>query len=428
MTNQTTQLSIQELYARVGQLLKRDINLFRGLTINGVSIDKKLEEHPTFPSIYCNGTSSLINGNKEAKYSINLKIPNATITALKNENPLASESGTKYDIIIDDINVSPSGQITVTVMSIKETGLSDRELLNRRLTAYCEQKGYLGVQKRHLPRFVRSVAAITSDSSTILDDILSNLNLQPHKIRIHKCKTSDEIAEAISSNNDLDITVLFRGGREDEHMAIFSSERIIDAIMQSKVPVCIALGHEVDRPFIYTVGDHDYSTPSAFAKSIAELNQLAINDQASLFLKVKERLIDIKNASLNFVSLRQERVENLCKQIVIAKIKGIEIAEKKVGGYIDSVKVKAISAIELKKKNIDLVINEIVYTQKNFIDKSLNNIEWLSSELIEKEKAKQKAETIQKKVNEDKKNIIIVFGIILIVLISYIIYLLSNNG
>lgn len=70
-----------------------------------------------------------------------------------------------------------------------------------------------------------------------------------------------------------DIIVLFRGGREDEAMGIFSHESIIDAIVKSKIPVCAALGHELDQPFICTIADKEHSTPSAFAKAIKEHNE-----------------------------------------------------------------------------------------------------------------------------------------------------------
>lgn len=418
MTNTAVPLSIQELYTKVSQLLSNNLSLFRGLTISGVSIDIKLAENPTYPNVYCKGTSEQLKGNKKAKNSINLKIPNSTITVLKKENPLISASGTKYDIIIDNIDVSPSGQITATAMSIKETGLSDRELLNRRLTAYCEKKGYFGLQKRPLPYFVRSVVAITSDNSTISDDILSNLKLPLNKIIIYKCKTSGEIAKAIASNTNLDITVLFRGGREDEHMAIFSSEDIIDAIRHSKVPVCIALGHEIDRPFVYAIGDHDYPTPSAFAKAIAELNQNAKKDQLQLFNSIKDKLINITHTAFNQVTLKQERVENLCKQIVIAKIKGIEIIEKKIDTCIDATKTNAIFAIDLRNKQIEFFVNNIIHHKISSIERSLYTIERLANEA----KARQETKKIQSKATKYQRSLIAVLGIIVIAFITYLLF------
>ena len=214
-TDNLENLTIQDLYKKVNLLLNNNLGIFKGLVISGVSIDKELIESTTYQQIFCTGTSTLSNGTKESKFSINLKIPNTAISQLKADNPTGGARGTKYDVCIEKIDISTLGLITVSTSWIREAGLSDRELMNRRLFKYCTDNRHFNRQKRNLPRLITSVLAITSDSSTIADDILSNLNMPERKVRIVRCKTSDEIAAQIRANTFADITVLYRGGRED---------------------------------------------------------------------------------------------------------------------------------------------------------------------------------------------------------------------
>lgn len=176
-TDNSEHLTIQDLYTKVNLLLNQNLDAFKGLVISGVSIDKELLESTAYQQIFCTGTSALSSGSKESKFSINLKIPNTAISQLKAENPTGGARGTKYDVCIEKIEISTLGLITISVSWVKEAGLSDRELMNRRLFKYCTDNGHFNRQKRDLPRLITSVLAITSDSSTIADDILSNLNI-----------------------------------------------------------------------------------------------------------------------------------------------------------------------------------------------------------------------------------------------------------
>ena len=61
-------------------------------------------------------------------------------------------------------------------------------------------------------------------------------------------------------------------------MNMFSEEAVLMAIHKSKKPVCVALGHDNDKPFVYNIADQTFSTPSSFGKSIADHNNGVIYD------------------------------------------------------------------------------------------------------------------------------------------------------
>lgn len=439
------ELSIQDLYAKVNLLLNNNLDAFKGLVISGVSIDKELIESTTYQQIFCTGTSALSNGSKESKFSINLKIPNTAISKLKADNPTGGARGTKYDICIGKIEISTLGLITVSASWVKEAGLSDRELMNRRLYKYCTDKGHFNRVKRDLPRLITSVLAITSDSSTIADDILSNLNMPERKVRIIRCKTSDEIAAQIRANTFADITVLYRGGREDEHMGMFSSESIIEAIATSKAPVCIALGHEIDRPFIYSIGDQEYSTPSAFAKAIAQINQGAKSDMAQSFARLKDILYGIGNALRNSIDASSECIENTCHKIYTSRINMVELLDRRISGFSDTIAEKISSSIELKKKNINSIVLDILHIKKNIIDERRNRIDSIVLNILHVKKniiderqnrIEQLSTSITNSVNtqelqhkaaDEKRNLTYVFIAIIIAMLAAFWYFVVKN-
>lgn len=422
-TDNLENLTIQDLYKKVNLLLNNNLSIFKGLVISGVSIDKELIESTTYQQIFCTGTSTLSNGTKESKFSINLKIPNTAISQLKADNPTGGARGTKYDVCIEKIDISTLGLITVSTSWIREAGLSDRELMNRRLFKYCAENGHFNRQKRNLPRLITSVLAITSDSSTIADDILSNLNMPERKVRIVRCKTSDEIAAQIRANTFADITVLYRGGREDEHMNMFSSESIIESIATSNVPVCIALGHEIDRPFIYSIGDLEYSTPSAFAKAIAQINQTAKSDMSQSFSRLKELFYDIRDVLRNSIDACSERIENTCHKIYTSRINMIELADRRISGFSGAIAEKINGSIELKKKNIDSTVLNILHIKKNFIDERKNRIENLATQITNA----VNTQTLQSNAADEKRSLVTIFIAIIIAILLFFWYFVTKN-
>jgi exonuclease VII large subunit len=423
MSDNPEQLTIQGLYTKVNYLLNNNLDAFKGLVIVGVSIDKELRENTSYQHMFCAGTSAITNGSKESKYNINLKIPNFTITQLKKDNPAGGSCGTKYDICIGNIEISALGQITVSAAWVKENGLSDRELMNRRLFKYCTDKGHFNRSKRDLPRLVTSVYAITSDSSTIADDILSNLNMPERKVRIIRCRTSEEIASHIKTNTFADITVLYRGGREDEHMNMFSSESIIEAITSSSVPVCIALGHEIDRPFIYNIGDQEYSTPSAFAKTIAQINQDTKNDMKQSFARLTMRFSEIGNTIRDSIKASSERVEYMCQKIHASQINTVELAQQRISGISRAIREKISGSIELKKKKIDAIFHNILHIKKNLIDEQHNRIEQLATSIINSVTTQE----LHYKAADEKRNLVYVFIVIIITLLVAFWYFSRKN-
>lgn len=367
-------LSIEELYKKVNLLLVNNLTFFQGLTLTDISIDKelKLEGYKYF---YCSGT----NKKNEKNLSINLQIPATLIQEyfkdLSKEDK--ERKGVKFDLVIQELSIQEySGKITIIPSKIKETGVSERELLRRRLHKYCQEKNYYARTKQLLPRIVTSILAITSKSSEIKDDLLSNLNIPSNKVHIVYCSTSNEIASQINNADikQFDIVVLFRGGREDEAMGIFSHESIIDAIVKSKIPVCVALGHELDQPFICTIADKEHSTPSAFAKAIKEHNE-NVEIEYKAQMRSFKVLFDVILNKFNMTCEQLNSATEAASKQIYEKTKGfLGITSTSIDGQVKVIFRNIFSKSEKAYTQVQATYKQIIEFKNHKIDECSQSI------------------------------------------------------
>jgi len=361
--------SLEDLYTKVNEIYEKHLDILRGLVITDISIDKALKPSKEGYYSFFNGT---YNGSKK-NYNVKIRIPNKIV---KNYyDSLSADSrdkiGIKIDIKIEKIFITESGHITIIPSAIKETGVSDRELLRRRLHLYCESKGHYNRVKKDFPRVVTSILAITSKNSEIRDDILKNLNINPKKVEIVHCTTSEEIASTFESmkSNNYDVIVFFRGGREDESMSIFSHETIIEAIVNSNVPVCAALGHAEDQPFIHSIVDKVYHTPSVFATAITEHNNKTRNEKEELFKTLSLLFTSIKNRSQAKYERLQNSTEALSNQIY-EKIKAlIEITSSNIDSSVNTIHRGMLNRIDQQMQEIDANILIILGSVNSSIER-----------------------------------------------------------
>ncbi len=401
--------TIAQLYKSVNNVLNSNLSLFKGFLIENISIDKELSPNEKFNASFYTATST---GEKGKNYKINIQISNSIINEfIKYNKP---ETGIKLNIRIQKLYIVANGTITIQASEIKEAGLSDREIKNKRLQRYIEANKWEQRSKRTLPRLISSLYAITSMSSDIQADILENLNIKKQKIV--KCKSSADIAEKIGSDlaQSCDIIVLYRGGHEDANMDIFSDEVILDAIVKSNIPVCTALGHQNDMPFITSFSDVNFSTPSEFAKNISSRNDEVKRDiHKNLYEKIRNNLTIIRNIKKDKIDYQRDMA-----QINVDRILN-NLARKN----------------KAKEENIDTLVKNILYKKKNTVSENIKGIETKRQKIIiqkrkeNRNKAKlakktlnsitQKIKNIKKQKRKEKKIIMIaVIAIVVAVTIT----------
>lgn len=243
------------------------------IVITNLSVNKHITKNTKYGSWYGDAESTIDGKN----YKISLQIPNNVIDTIT-----TSSDSHKYNVGIRSVSINSYGKLAILAASIESIGDSEREDMNQQLYDYCKKKKYFKRKKKSLPRKINSILCITSPGSTIKGDVISTTGLSEGRVKILNVGSSAKIAKIILNSYNVDIIVLYRGGHQDVAMNMFSEIPILDAIQKSKVPVCVALGHEIDVPFVYAIADQTFATPSSFGKSIA-----AINDNLSYTRTIK---------------------------------------------------------------------------------------------------------------------------------------------
>lgn len=133
-------------------------------------------------------------------------------------------------------------------------------------------------RKRTIPSYPKKIAIITSLFGAALQDFIKigkdrwDLDILIYPVRVQGEGAEKEIVQAIKDINtyfeDVDLIVITRGGGSYEDLAPFYTEEIIIGIINSKIPVVSAVGHEIDYTICDMIADKRCPTPSAAAQQI----------------------------------------------------------------------------------------------------------------------------------------------------------------
>lgn len=190
-----------------------------------------------------------------------------------------------YQIICESMIRSGTGDILAMLEARKrefaETGYFDQSL------------------KRPLPRFPRRIGVVTSPTGAAVQDILQVLERRNRAIDVIVLPAPVQgegaasiIAAQIRAANRLrlaDVLIVGRGGGSLEDLLPFSERCVIEAIVDSAIPVVSAVGHEIDWALSDYAADLRAPTPSA----AAELVSMDRTEILALFSKAVGQMADI---------------------------------------------------------------------------------------------------------------------------------------
>lgn len=132
-------------------------------------------------------------------------------------------------------------------------------------------------RKRPLPYAPEKIGLITAKSSAasadfikILDERWGGVQVSLADVYVQGDRAPGQIVAAIEHFNQLsdipEVLVITRGGGSADDLAAFSDERVVRAIVASRVPTLVAIGHEVDVSLAELAADQRASTPSNAAQ------------------------------------------------------------------------------------------------------------------------------------------------------------------
>ena len=184
----------------------------------------------------------------------------------------------QYQLIVQLMEPAGIGTLYLAFETLKKELLSEGLFDNSR--------------KMKLPKIPKKIGLITSETGAALRDMINIFNrrstyanLVLYPATVQGVSAAQDIVNGIkrlSSENDIDLIILARGGGSIEDLWAFNEELLARAISKCNTPIISAIGHETDVTISDLVADVRAPTPSAAAEiaapSISELKQ-SINQQ-----------------------------------------------------------------------------------------------------------------------------------------------------
>ncbi len=187
--------------------------------------------------------------------------------------------GQKITVLAELSVYQPRGDLQLNVIKTMDAGVGDWEaelaLLKSKLSA---QGLFDAVAKKDIPKWVGSLAIVTSPNGAALHDVLDiiksrnpliSITLYPSQVQgptapgqlISQLMAADAVGH--------DVILLTRGGGSKEDLWAFNDEFLARTIHQLSTPIISAVGHETDEGISDWVADLSCITPSAAAHQLA---------------------------------------------------------------------------------------------------------------------------------------------------------------
>jgi exodeoxyribonuclease VII large subunit len=140
-----------------------------------------------------------------------------------------------------------------------------------------EKKGWFAQErKRPIPFLPERVGVVTSGTGAAVQDVVNivrrrfpRMPIVLASVRVQGQGAAEEIADAIrrmNEKNAADVLIVGRGGGSMEDLWAFNEPIVAEAIVNSRIPVISAVGHETDFTIADFAADLRAPTPSAAAE------------------------------------------------------------------------------------------------------------------------------------------------------------------
>jgi len=234
-----------------------------------------------------------------------------------------------------------SGKFSLILTKVEARGEGSVRRAFQLLVAKLEKEGLFAPErKRALPRYPRKVGIISSaeaagygDFMKIAESRLPGVSFTLAHVAVQGAEAEREICAAfdhLNSHYQLDCIALIRGGGSIEDLQAFNSELVARAIVRSKAPVLVGVGHERDITIADYCADVRAATPSNAAQLLlltseeieARVHNLLGSGEkilASWITRRQEEVIaklqDMRHILMRHITDQKARVESCIKTI-----------------------------------------------------------------------------------------------------------------
>ncbi len=250
----------------------------------------------------------------------------------------------------------PQGRLQMQVEQLKPLStIGLLEEVKRKLIEKLRLNGDLERLQRPLPFIPRHVVIVTGAGSAALADMLRIRDERWPDIR---CTVIETVVQGRDSHSMLpralraayclqpDVVVVGRGGGSPEDLWSFNLEPIIEAILESPVPIVSAVGHESDHLVSDLVADHRAATPTHAMEMV-----IPIRGDHDLFL---DEFTDRIGAALNrWLSRRKERLAALAARLRSAPLIGLGKARQSLLMLKNSLTRSADARLQHERRRVE---------------------------------------------------------------------------
>ena len=176
--------------------------------------------------------------------------------------------------------LTDKGRFSLTVKSLELTGEGAIRRAYELLKTKLEHEGLFGFErKRLLPEYPSRIGLVTAPASAAYADFMKIVNarwggltIEVAPVQVQGKVAPDQIVAAISYFNQqagpVDVIVLIRGGGSLEDLQAFNAEAVARALVASRIPTLVGVGHEVDISLADLVADVRAATPTDAAQRL----------------------------------------------------------------------------------------------------------------------------------------------------------------
>lgn len=285
-------------------------------------VSKKLNGDPNLKNLPLIGEVSGVSTSGGHMY-FSLKDENSVLRAVIWRSNISRidtsliKNGSKIVALGDISAYSRGGNYSFSIRMVESFGEGDLAKEYNRVKKLLESEGLFSREhKKPIPRFVKCIGVITSDTGAAIEDIkkiitskndYADIIIFPTLVQgigspasiIKSIETANNYSKSVKR---IDVLIIGRGGGSSEDLAAFNDEGVARAIFASKIPTISAVGHESDVSISDWVADARAETPTA-AADMAAINtfelreQIARNEQElkkSITYKIKMERNNIK--------------------------------------------------------------------------------------------------------------------------------------
>ncbi len=296
------------------------------LTVSQLTEEIKKIIEPRFAAVTVKGEISNLKEQSSGHLYFTLKDETAQLQAVlfRGSARLLARPPKPGDQVVAKGEISlyiPRGSYQMVVRELSYQGVGDLLLKLHQLKLEIARRGWFDPKRRRpLPFLPKKIGVITSPTGAVLQDILHVLSrrfpgfhliLSP--VRVQGEGAKEEIAQAIAQMNQyqlVDVLIVGRGGGSLEDLWAFNEEMVARAIVESKIPVIAAVGHETDHSIADYVADLRAPTPSAAA-------EMVLPEKAALLRKLAEKRQSLVNSLTSSVRERRALLKSIAQHPTI---------------------------------------------------------------------------------------------------------------